>query len=179
MLSIRVYVDGSGGKDKEGGPGRRFKRPEDVDVRNLAAKRARFTELTGVKIDDVAGIVIDEVFFNTADVLGHADYAFRALTGNHRAPFGGLPVLLAGDAKQKQPPTGEVAYKMLVRSAFDPIIRGAPSKISPPRPASRFYGRRGGRTSRLSCAPSTTRPSRPFRNAFGTRATKIPSTWTS
>ena len=81
------------------------------------------TALGDAPVDDIAGIVIDEVFFNTTDVIGHADYAFRALTGNHDVAFGGTPVLLAGDAKQKEPPTGEAAYKTLVRSAIDPTLR--------------------------------------------------------
>ena len=123
MLSIRVFVERTQGSQKESTTGRSFERPETIGVQALERKRRRFTELTGIKIDDIAGIVIDEVFFNTTDVIGHADYAFRALTGNHDVAFGGIPVLLAGDAKQKQPPTGEAAYKTLVRSAIDPTLR--------------------------------------------------------
>ena len=56
------------------------------DVRQLsdvavAAARAKFFSECGVSLDDVGGIVIDEVSFITAAVFGHVDHVLRAMTG--------------------------------------------------------------------------------------------------
>ena len=76
------------------------------DVRQLsdvavAAARAKFFSECGVSLDDVGGIVIDEVSFITAAVFGHVDHVLRAMTGNLDVPCGGVPILLCGDNHQK------------------------------------------------------------------------------
>ena len=82
--------------------------------------RDNFRTQCGVEINDVAGIVIDEISFNTAKLIGHVDYTCRALTDEWDVPFGGLIVLLAGDNCQKRPCGGEPWYKTLVKYIMDP-----------------------------------------------------------
>ena len=67
----------------------------------VAAARAKFFSECGVSLDDVGGIVIDEVSFITAAVFGHVDHVLRAMTGNLDVPCGGVPILLCGDNHQK------------------------------------------------------------------------------
>ena len=95
----------------------------------MAAARAKFFSECGVSLDDVGGIVIDEVSFITAAVFGHVDHVLRvrrpktpmqerscppvlthvlpshpcrqAMTGNLDVPCGGVPILLCGDNHQK------------------------------------------------------------------------------
>ena len=82
--------------------------------------RENFRTQCGVEISDVAGIVIDEISFNTAKLIGHVDYTCRALTDEWDVPFGGLIVLLAGDNSQKRPCGGMPWYNTLVKYIMDP-----------------------------------------------------------
>ena len=43
----------------------------------VAAARAKFASECGVSLDDIGGIVIDEVSFITAAVFGHVDHMLR------------------------------------------------------------------------------------------------------
>ena len=98
------------------------------DVRQLsdvavAAARAKFFSECGVSLDDVGGIVIDEVSFITAAVFGHVDHVLRAMTGNLDVPCGGVPILLCGDNHQKPPPGDSFWYKELVESLPGVVIK--------------------------------------------------------
>ena len=63
----------------------------------LEAAREKFYSECGVRIEDVGGIVIDEISFVAAGVLGHVDSMLRQLTGNMDVACGGIPLLLCGD----------------------------------------------------------------------------------
>ena len=56
--------------------------------------RTKFFEESGVRVDEVGAIVLDEVSFVEARMLGHFDAVMRQLTGNLGIMFGGIPVLL-------------------------------------------------------------------------------------
>ena len=45
-------------------------------------------------MEEVGAIVLDEVSFVEAKMLGHFDAVMRQLTGNLSTMFGGVPVLL-------------------------------------------------------------------------------------
>ncbi|KAJ8600565.1 hypothetical protein CTAYLR_009490, partial [Chrysophaeum taylorii] len=81
--------------------------------------RTKFQALCGVTYDDVAGLVIDEISFVDAALIGHVDACARALTGAWDVPFGGIPVLLA-DNFQKPIPGREEWYKTMVNRALAP-----------------------------------------------------------
>ena len=85
----------------------------------IATARAKFASECGVSIENVGGIVIDEVSFIAAAVFGHCDHALRALTGNLDVPCGGIPLLLCGDNHQKPPPGDCQWYRELVESLPD------------------------------------------------------------
>ncbi|KAJ8613496.1 hypothetical protein CTAYLR_002168 [Chrysophaeum taylorii] len=101
-------------------------RPRDVPDRSSFTgskqheARTKFKALCGVPYDDVAGLVIDEISFVDAALIGHVDTCARALTRAWDVPFGGIPVLLAGDNFQKPMPGGEVWYKTVVNRALAP-----------------------------------------------------------
>ncbi|KAJ8599440.1 hypothetical protein CTAYLR_007447 [Chrysophaeum taylorii] len=82
--------------------------------------RTKFQALCGVTYDDIAGLVIDEISFVDAALIGHVDACARALTGAWDVPFGGIPVLLAGDNFQEPMPGGEDWYKTMVNRALAP-----------------------------------------------------------
>ena len=56
--------------------------------------RKKFFEESGVRVEEVGAIVLDEVSFVEAKMLGHFDAVMRQLTGNLSIMFGGVPVLL-------------------------------------------------------------------------------------
>ena len=56
--------------------------------------RKKFFEESGVHVEEVGAIVLDEVSFVEAKMLGHFDAVMRQLTGNLKIMFGGVPVLL-------------------------------------------------------------------------------------
>lgn len=82
----------------------------------MATKEKFYTE-NGLRIENVGGIAIDEVSFNDSTLFGHVDGILRQITGNRDVPFGGIPLLLLGDNKQKPPPGGLPWYKALVKRA--------------------------------------------------------------
>ena len=79
--------------------------------------RKKFAAECGVQIEDVGGIVIDEVSFNELQIFGHLDSRLRQLTGNTDVMCGGIPILLTGDNHQKPPSNGTPWYKELVDDA--------------------------------------------------------------
>lgn len=85
-------------------------RPMDIE-----AARTKFLNECGVRVEDIGGIVIDEVSFIAAGVFGHVDHALRALMGNPNVPCGGIPLLLCGDNHQKPPPGDVQWYVELVQ----------------------------------------------------------------
>ena len=66
--------------------------------------RKQFFNQCGVKIEDVGGIVIDEISFVSDKVIGHLDMRLRDLLEAPDTFMGGMPVLLCGDNFQKHPP---------------------------------------------------------------------------
>ena len=63
---------------------RDVKQLSDVAV---AAARAKFSSECGVSLDDIGGIVIDEVSFITAAVFGHVDHMLRVRGSTHSSPM--------------------------------------------------------------------------------------------
>ena len=86
-------------------------KPMDVE-----AARTKFLNECGVNVEDIGGIVIDEISFIASSVFGHVDHALRALTGNASVSCGGIPLLLCGDNHQKPPPGDVQWYRELVES---------------------------------------------------------------
>eukprot|EP01047_Picozoa_sp_COSAG01_P002785 COSAG01_NODE_76_length_28332_cov_298.876992_15_plen_2949_part_00 len=78
---------------------------EDPDAVVLQRFKDRFVQLTGIRVDDLAGLIIDEVSFLKPEVLGRVSRLFEFARGRRGQPFGGLPVLLAGHLSQL-PPVG-------------------------------------------------------------------------
>jgi hypothetical protein len=78
---------------------------DDPDGVTLRAFRDRFVAMTGVRVDDLAGLIIDEISFLKPEVLGRVSRLFAFARGRRTEPFGGLPVLLAGHLSQL-PPVG-------------------------------------------------------------------------
>ena len=100
----------------------RCKNTQDVKKRHgvdVVAARDKFFKECGVRIEDIGGIVIDEVSFIATSVFGRIDHALRDLTGNQNVPCGGIPLLLCGDNHQKPPPGDAQWYKELVESLPD------------------------------------------------------------
>ena len=89
----------------------------------LETARAKFFRECGVRIEDVGGIVIDEVSFISSAVFGHVDHTLRQLSGNLDVLCGGIPLLLCGDNHQKPPPGDTQWYVELVEN-----IKGIASK---------------------------------------------------
>ena len=96
----------------------------------LEKARAKFANECGVRIEDVGGIVIDEVSFVAAGVFGQVDYMLRQLTGNMDVECGGIPLLLCGDNHQKPPPGDATWYTELVGS-LPAVSRSAKGNKSP------------------------------------------------
>jgi len=66
--------------------------------------RTKFLQECGVIPEDMALLVLDEVSHIEAGQLGHVDNLLRLMLGVPNIPFGGVPVLLAGDFQQLDPP---------------------------------------------------------------------------
>ena len=85
---------------------------------DLQKLRERFKAECGTDFDDVGGIVIDEVSFCSAKVLGFVESRMRQLARDER-PWGNVPVVLAGDpAFQRSPPGGKSWSDQLVEVAM-------------------------------------------------------------
>jgi len=78
----------------------------DLSQTQIQETKQKFKSESGMDIRDVGGIVIDEISFIEARLFGHADGILRQCTDND-APFGGIPVLLAGGNMQKEPPNSQ------------------------------------------------------------------------
>ena len=78
---------------------------EDPDGVVLQQFRDRFVNVTGIRVDDLAGLIIDEISFLKPEVLGRVSRLFEFARGRKGQLFGGLPVLLAGHLSQL-PPVG-------------------------------------------------------------------------
>ena len=90
--------------------------PQEVDK-----LRRKFKDECGVEIDDIGGIVIDEVSFNQLALFGHIDGRLRQLMRQPNLPCGGIPLLLCGDNHQKAPPAAPMTwYQELVQHAMNP-----------------------------------------------------------
>ena len=94
----------------------------------LHAMREKFTKESGMKLEDVGGIVIDECSFITAAMYGHVDMTLRQLLDVLDVVAGGIPVMLAGDCHQKSPAGGTAFYKTMVDAATRE--NGEPAPIS-------------------------------------------------
>jgi energy-coupling factor transporter ATP-binding protein EcfA2 len=90
--------------------------------------RARFAEETGLAIGECGGLVIDEISFVTTSALRLVDERARAML-DVDMPFGGLPVMLAGDNFQKTPPSGTPWYRKLVASALGEGGNASPGEL--------------------------------------------------
>lgn len=77
----------------------------------------KFYQECGVRVEDLGGLVIDEVSFDETSVFGQVDHRLRALLGEPNVMCGGLPILLCGDNFQKGPPQGTPWYQVLVKDA--------------------------------------------------------------
>lgn len=93
---------------------------------NLEEALRKFYEVSGMRLEDIGAIVVDEVSFVELRLFGHADMRFRALTGVLGLPFGGIPLLLAGDNFQKPPPANSGWYRTLVESACTKTVAEGP-----------------------------------------------------
>ena len=83
------------------------------------AAREKFFQECGVRIEDVGGMVVDEVSFLEDALFGHIDSRLQQLTGCIGVLCGGIPLLLCGDNHQKPPPAGTPWYKALVADALE------------------------------------------------------------
>ena len=105
------------------------KRIEQMSHGRREAARKKFRDECGVEIDDIGGIVIDEVSFNELEIFGHLDGRLRQLTGNVDVLCGGIPVLLCGDNHQKPPTNNCPWYKDMVKNAEEQgeLLKGGPT----------------------------------------------------
>ena len=108
---------------------RKAKRIEQLTHTRREMVRKKFKDECGVEIDDIGGIVIDEVSFNELEIFGHLDGRLRQLTGNLDVACGGIPLLLCGDNHQKPPTTGSPWYRDMVKDAEEGgvLLAGGPS----------------------------------------------------
>ena len=108
---------------------RKARRIEMLSAGRRETVRKKFFKECGVEIDNIGGIVIDEVSFNELEIFGHIDGRLRQLTGNKDVVCGGIPLLLIGDNHQKAPTTGNPWYKDMVKSAEDhgALLAGGPA----------------------------------------------------
>ena len=86
------------------------------DPKDREKKCQKFKDECGAPIEEFGCVVIDEISFIDAVVLGHVDKGFANLLGNSEL-CGGLPFLLCGDNHQKPPPGGTPWYQYMVKLA--------------------------------------------------------------
>ena len=92
---------------------------ERLDAPRRDKKVGKFKDECGWSPCEIGGLVIDEVSFNDAALFGHVDHLLRELMHCHDVPFGGIPLLLLGDNKQKPPPCSTPWFSALVARARD------------------------------------------------------------
>ena len=90
----------------------------------------RFKDECGVPIQDVGAIVVDEISFTSAAILGHMHHQLQLLLNSLGAGgtdrngkitlCGGMPMLLCGDNHQKPPPVETPWFHTLVDAATIP-----------------------------------------------------------
>jgi hypothetical protein len=83
---------------------------------NRQRKCQKFADECGAPIEEFGCVVIDEISFIDAGVMGHVDQGFATLLGNSEL-CGGMPMLLCGDNHQKPPPGGIPWYQYMVKIA--------------------------------------------------------------
>jgi hypothetical protein len=88
-----------------------------IDATELTAIHKRFEDETGFPIDQLAALIIDEISFVTAAMIGLVDERLRLMTGRKDAWFGGVAVMLVGDNMQLSPPGGKPWHRVLVELA--------------------------------------------------------------
>ena len=107
---------------------------QPMDQMKREALLQKFFVESGISIENVGGIVIDESSFVETRILGHTDKRFRILLGNLGLVLGGMPLLLCGDNFQKEPPAAiSVWYKDMVLNAQERtnIIKHGPYQDDP------------------------------------------------
>lgn len=90
---------------------------EPFNEAQLEALQAKFEEEAGFPFKRLAALVIDEVSFIDATLMGHIEWACRWLSGNRSLIFGGIVLILSGDNCQKPPPGGTEWHVSLVDAA--------------------------------------------------------------
>ena len=89
------------------------KRVADNDAVDRQRKCKKFNDECGAPIEEYGCVIIDEVSFIDAIILGHVDQGFSTLLSNNEL-CGGMPLLLCGDNHQKPPPGGTSWYHYMV-----------------------------------------------------------------
>ena len=84
----------------------------------LKENREKFRKECGFSIEELGGVCIDEVSFNSTSLFGQLDASFRELLDEPDAVCGGLPIILMGDNFQKDPVGAPPWYRVLVESAL-------------------------------------------------------------
>ena len=107
---LSLFKFGVGVKDRE--------KIAKLNQQQLSQTREKFLEESGMRIEDVDVLVIDEVSFINHRIIGHLEATCRQLL-DPNVPWGGLIVIFAGDNKQKSPPGAKPWYKTLVAAATD------------------------------------------------------------
>ena len=97
---------------------------KDIPLNRVQTLRDRF------KLDDTGGkqvrlLLLDEVSFIDARLLGHMDQRLRQITGQHTLPFGGLFVIALGDFFQIPPVGGSSLYKSIMKRFVFQTAQGA------------------------------------------------------
>ena len=95
----------------------------DLEPTQLVKLREKFKKESGVDIQDVAAIIIDEISFVDTKILGHVSHALSQLFNKkHQDPehpnpvCGAVPMLLCGDVHQLVGPGSKPWYKELVEN---------------------------------------------------------------
>jgi hypothetical protein len=106
------------------------KRVADNDAVDRKRRCKKFNDECGAPIEEYGCVVIDEVSFIDAVILGHVDQGFANLLGNTEL-CGGMPFLLCGDNHQKPPPGGTPWYQYMVgiatKEVENPLLQGSSS----------------------------------------------------
>ena len=95
------------------------KKVRQLSPTELERARKKFHEESGVKVEDLGGLIIDEVSFIEMVLLGHVEAMLEQLTDNLHILCGGVPLLICGDNHQKAPPGGAPWYKEMVANALE------------------------------------------------------------